>query len=99
MNLTNITTFEPSINKSFDIIFIIFITIISLCILCCLSCYLLLIIIHFIKFILLYLCYYNYHTQENKNSKIKHFYDIIFGSLSLPVLTDVVIVNIPNNNT
>jgi len=99
MNSTNITTFQPIINKLNDIPFVIFIAGICIAVFCCVSCYVFIIITRFIKLLLLYLCYYNNRNQENKDSKIKYIYDIFFGSLSLPVLTDIVVIHIPNNTS
>ncbi len=97
-NSTNITTILPNLIKSFDIMFIILITVISIGVFCFISCCIFVIIAKIIKLIIVYLYYYNNCIQDNKESNIKNIYDVFFGSLSLPVLTDVVVVNIENTS-
>jgi hypothetical protein len=97
-NSTNITIIQPNLDKSFDIMFIILITVISIGALCFIGCCIVVIIANIIKLFILYLYSYNNHIQDEKKTNVKYIYDVLFGSLSLPVLTDVVIVNIDNNS-
>ena len=77
-----------------DIFLLVFIIIVftGLFLLCC--CY----IIYIINYLLsAYLKFY-YKYSDNNDNKLKYIYNILFGSVETPIITNIIIHNIDNNN-
>jgi hypothetical protein len=96
MNYSNFNSTIINKNKPLDLIFIIFISVLSISLGCLICCYFIICLINIIRFItFIFTTDFNY--RENKNPRCKFIYDILFGSLSLPVITEIITTDIDNN--
>jgi len=92
MNFTNMTIPINSSNNTISIMFIILIVLISIGLGCCSICYLIFCAIHIMN-VFTYVLPYNI---RNLNPRIKYIYDILFGTVSTPILTDIITYKIDN---
>ncbi len=93
MNFTNMTmSIAYKNDNSIAIMFIVTIVLISIGLGCCGICYLILCIMHMINVFTFRLPY----NSRNLNPRIKYVYDILFGTVSTPILTDIITYKIDN---
>jgi hypothetical protein len=93
----NNTTFNNTIIKSNqlgnNILLLLFIGIMIFII----SCYIILCIFIIIKKFIAYCINYDYYYNNNNKNNITYIYDILFGSVSTPIIINVITTKIDNN--